>query len=395
MRIRFRLIALATLALAPALRAQDTTKATRDTVIPPAPVAPAPAAALPFDFSGVMYVNYQTGGSKAERSQNRFELERAYLTFRGAAGDHITWRITADVYQQRDSTRDQYYRGWALRAKYAYFQYDLVRDIDVSEWKMVVRGGMLHTPIIDYEETFWPRGITNSPTESNGFFSSADVGAATLVTLPNRMGELYAGTWNGGGYTTRETDRFKDFGARLTLTPLLMNHVGFFRTFAVTPWYYKGTRASDYFRGNGTVKPVGTGLAKDRYGVHVGVKDPRIVIGLQLAQRTDVIETANVAVDVVPASTDRTGSLRSLYTVVKPLTYFESLPSWPVNVVLRADDFKPDNNKAAHERRYVAGFGLDMNKKSQLWFDYQDVEPKNGSSAVDSKTYFAHVIINF
>ena len=62
----------------------------------------------------------QAGGNKGNRSVDRFDVDRAYLNFRATPGEHFAIRITADVYQQRDTTRDQYYRGWALRAKYAY-----------------------------------------------------------------------------------------------------------------------------------------------------------------------------------------------------------------------------------------------------------------------------------
>ena len=38
------------------------------------------------------------------------------------------------------------------------------------------RIGMLHTALIDHEEGFWPRWISQVGVERNGFFSSSDVG---------------------------------------------------------------------------------------------------------------------------------------------------------------------------------------------------------------------------
>src|SRR5437868_8222287 len=68
----------------------DTTKQT-----PPASVS------IPVDFSGVLYANFQYRGDKGmSKSQNRFDIERAYLTFRMPAGDRASIRITADVFQQ-------------------------------------------------------------------------------------------------------------------------------------------------------------------------------------------------------------------------------------------------------------------------------------------------------
>ena len=51
--------------------------------------------ALPFDFSGILYANYQYGGTKGNRTVNRFDVERAYLTFRATPGEHFAIRITA------------------------------------------------------------------------------------------------------------------------------------------------------------------------------------------------------------------------------------------------------------------------------------------------------------
>ena len=79
------------------LSAQDTTRTARpDTARQPAdtqptPPPPAPAASLPFDFSGIIYANYQYGGVKGNRSVNRFEVERAYLTFRATPGEHFSF----------------------------------------------------------------------------------------------------------------------------------------------------------------------------------------------------------------------------------------------------------------------------------------------------------------
>ena len=130
----------------------------RDSLPHARPAAPAAASALPFDFSGVLYANYQYGGTKGNRSQNRFDINRVYLTFRGAAGERVSYRVTADIFQNTDDTKNQFYGGWAYRLKYAYGQYDFIRGHG-DDLKANVRFGMLHTPIVDYEEQFWPRGI--------------------------------------------------------------------------------------------------------------------------------------------------------------------------------------------------------------------------------------------
>jgi len=187
--------------------------------VKPAP-KPAPAPAL--NFSGVLYGNYQYHGEAANKAQNSFNLERAYLTFRMPAGNRASIRITADVFQQTSSTNnaDAYYKGWVFRAKYAYLQYDYLQGKTSADWSAVARAGLIHTMFIDHEENFWPRWLSLVPLERAGYFSSADAGVAAIVTIPNKYGEVYAAITNGPGYASRETDRFKDYQARLTLTPL-------------------------------------------------------------------------------------------------------------------------------------------------------------------------------
>ena len=393
----FSVAALA--ATASLLPAQGTARGTRpDTARPavdtqPAAAQPAPAPALPFEFSGILYANYQYGGAKGNRGVNRFDVERAYLTFRATPGEHFAIRVTADLYQQRDTTRDQYYRGWALRAKYAYGQYDFIRGSG-DALKANVRLGLLHTVEIDHEEQFWQRGLAQVAVEQNGFFSSSDAGAATTFTFPKKFGELYATITNGSGYTSRETDRFKDYAARLTVTPLATT-AGFWKGLTISPWYSKGDRASDFARRRGSVLAVTDAQRKDRGGVFIGVRDPRITLGAHYAQRWDVIESADTTRDTAPRAVERTGRVVSLYTIVRPLAFISDAPKWPVAVVLRGDQVKPDVDTSAYARSYVAGLSWEFNRRTSITFDYQNQMPKDGSSATDTKVYFLHLIAGF
>ena len=89
-----------------------------DKPAPPKPVTPQ------LDFSGVVFGNYQyQGAAGATKGQNKFDVERAYLTFKMPAGEHASIRVTGDLFQQTSSPSDAYYKGWVLRAKYAYLQY--------------------------------------------------------------------------------------------------------------------------------------------------------------------------------------------------------------------------------------------------------------------------------
>ncbi|MFL5556276.1 MAG: hypothetical protein ACJ78D_10825, partial [Gemmatimonadaceae bacterium] len=63
---------------------------TPDTTKSPPPSA-ATTVSIPVDFSGVIYANYQyRGDAGPAKSTNKFDLERAYLTFRMPAGDRAS-----------------------------------------------------------------------------------------------------------------------------------------------------------------------------------------------------------------------------------------------------------------------------------------------------------------
>lgn len=356
------------------------------------PRAGTQAASPPFELSGILFANYQYGGLKGNRTVNRFELERAYLTFRATPGDRFGVRITTDVYQQRDTTRDQYYRGWAIRAKYAYGQYDFLRG--ANGLAANVRLGILQTVVIENEEQFWQRGLAPVAVDQNGFFSSADAGASVTVALPNKRGEVYATVTNGPGYTSRETDRFKDYAARLTLTPLA-NSSGFMKGLTISPWYSNGDRASDFARRRGTVQPVSGALRKDRAGVFIGVRDPRIAFGAHVAQRWDVTESADTTQDVEPASVDRTGRLVSVHTTIRPLAFLSDAPRWPIALVLRADHIEPDVDREPYTRNYIAGVQWEFNRRTSVTLDYQNQSGRDGGTAPDSKVFFMHLIAGF
>jgi len=374
-----------------ALSAQQPADTTRPA---PPPAAPAPTVSIPVDFSGVLYANFQYQGAKGpSKSQNKFDLERAYLTFRMPAGDRASIRITADVFQQQTAPNDAYYKGWVVRAKYAYLQYDYLKS---ASWTAVARGGLIHNVVIDHEEQFWPRWISQTAVERAGFFSSADGGVATLVTLPNKFGEFYATITNGPGYTSRETDRFKDYSARLSITPLSGSSNKVIKTFALTGWTYRGAIASSFVNGGaGQIGAVGSSLPRTRSGVFVGVRDPRLSAGFDWATRQDGSETGLNTVASPRAEVDSTRRLISGFAYIKPFQLLSDQSAFPLGLIGRWDRFKPSSGADGYINTVIAGLILDLNKKSALSLDYQEQTPKNGVIAATTKTYFLHMVANF
>jgi hypothetical protein len=394
---------LASLLIPAALAAQypqpDSTKPKPDSVTPAAKpaAAPAPAPAPTLNFSGVVFGNYQYHGEAANKAQNKFDLERAYLTFRMPAGDRASIRVTADVFQQTSSTNnaDSFYKGWVLRAKYAYLQYDYLKGKS-TDWTAVARIGLVHTMFIDHEENFWPRWLSQTPVERAGFFSSADAGIATIVTIPNKYGEVYAAITNGPGYASRETDRFKDYQARLTLTPLGNSDVSYLRTFAVDGWVYRGAIASKFVNGGaGQVGRVGSGLDRNRWGLFAGIRDPRLTAGFDYAQRSDQGEGSSLNTLASPRTvTDSTGRLLSAYAVVKPFQ-IANASSIPLGIVFRWDNVKPNTSIDAHYNVIIGGLTWDLSKKSSISLDYQEQTPKNTTAIAPTRIYFLHWVANF
>lgn len=395
-RLRFGMIVVWTLVVWPAAftaTSQQPDSARRDTARTPSPPAAQPPKTPQLDFSGIIFANWNYRTDRAARAQNRFDLERAYLTFRMPAGDRTSVRITADVFQNTATPGDAFYRGWTFRAKYAYLQYDYLRDYHgVAAY---ARLGMLQTVVIEHIESFWPRWISRTAVELSGFFQSADMGLATQLTLPSKRGEVYATVTNGPGYTSRETDRFKDVGARLTLTPLA-NGKGLFSTMAISAWGYKGAIASRFVGGGpGQVGTVGESLQRDRWGVFAGLRDRRLTLGAEWAQRADEGEIGNNTAVSPRVVVDSTGTVLSAFAIARPGEWLR--PAKPSRLALlgRYDRFRFDDDAAPASRLIIAGLIWDLDRRLSLAADYQQLLPRDGSAGADTKTWFLHVVASF
>ncbi|MEP6549533.1 MAG: hypothetical protein ABJB95_00045, partial [Gemmatimonadales bacterium] len=260
-----------------------------------------------------------------------------------------------------------------------------------------IRGGLLHNVLIDHIESFWPRWISQTAVERAGFFSSSDAGVATLWTLPNKWGEFYATIVNGPGYTSRETDRFKDYAARLSITPLSKSDNRVLRTFALTGWTYQGAIATQFAAGGpGQIGPIGSSLPRTRSGVFIGVRDPRLGAGFEYDTKKDG-GMAGLNTVLSPAvEVDSTGRLISGFATVKPFQLINDKSTFPLGLIGRWDRLKPNTATSGYLNTVIAGLTWDLNKKTALSLDYQEVTPKSGLvGAATSKTYFLHLVANF
>ena len=373
------LVALALVAGPAALSAQQAAQ----------PATTTPTASTPIEFSGLLFPQFIYGGPKGNgtRSLNQFQLERAYLTAKAKVADRTSIRFTADVFRPGANA------GWTMRAKYAFVQYDYwTNNEGFMGTNAQARLGMQQTVIIEQEENLWPRYIAKTAVERAGFFSSSDLGLSTTIGFGKGMGEVFAMVSNGPGYAQPEVDRFKDWQFRVTLNPIgnAMSPAG---GLVVSPWYYKGTVQS--------ALRAAEGRKHDRYGVLAGWKAPAFTLGGQLAKSTNENEVINAG-NVV--TTDRTGSVLSAYTVLKPFALVNPNGNKTWGIVLRWDKLDSDNGYAPNAGDFappqghfvVAGITHDVNNRLSWSLDYQQGSPEGvNAPALDTRTYNVHASVAF
>jgi hypothetical protein len=362
-------------------------------LVPSAMHAQTPAPAPSIDVTAWVFGSYNVQTDDAAKAANggkdpnKFDINRAYLTFRGPLGDRVSFRITTDI-KQGGATAD--YKGWFVRLKYAYLQYDWLKPTKEG-MSGLARTGLVHNVIIDHEELFWPRFLIQTGTDRLAFFSSADLGVAAQLNLPNKLGEIYGTVVNGTGYEAPEANVFKDYGLRLSLTPLGASK-GMFKTLAISPWFYAGGNASKFFAD--ATHPIDTRLARNRYGIFVGNRDRRFTFGGDFVQKNDDSEAgATPLADVI---TGTTGKLWDGFVIVRPLEFGKpNLQKNSIGLVLRYDHFTPNNNVSGDQTFLVAGIMWEPTRKAALALDYQTTQPQNGLAGTTAKTWFLHYNLVF
>lgn len=348
----------------------------------PSPQSPAPSAAV--EFSGVLFPQFIYGGARGARSDNRFELERAYLTARARVADRTSFRLTSDVFRPAPAA------SYTMRAKYVYAEYAYwVNREGVMGANAQARLGMQPTVIIEVEEQFWPRWIGPVAVERAGYFSSSDLGASTTFTLPGGA-ELFGMVSNGTGYTTPENDRFKDWSLRATITPFgSANGMGL----VVSPWLYKGTREGNV--------DTAQGRKKDRAGIFAGFRTPVITLGGQFATANNAIQTGPAT---NPGNDDQKNTLISVYTQLKPLAMMSARGDQAWGVLARWDRIRSDEQyvptggafPVRDGRFLVLGLTHDLNSRVSWALDYQQQSPEGASApTLDLRTYNLHTAVRF
>ena len=118
-------------------------------------------------------------------------------------------------------------------------------------------------------------------------------------------------------------------------------------------------------------------------------------LGGEWDTRKDAIETGANTVALPRAEVDSTGRLLAGFAVIKPFQLMNDQSTFPLGLVARWDRFKPNTDTDGYINIVIGGLTWDLNKKTALSLDYQEVTPHSGATAAAAKTYFLHLVANF
>jgi len=317
--------------------------------------------------SGVMYINYIYDIDDLGKGKdfNRFDIERTYLTFESNIADVAKMRVTTDIYQNANSVSFKaedgsspdntdvksisvapYYTGWTVRLKNAYVDLDLIP-------MTTIRVGMIGTPWIPLVESAWKyRFVKPTLTDAEKLLSSADMGAAAVVKIPQGYGEVMLAVLNGPGYSKPEDNKYKDIVPRITLTPFPQDAI--LKGLGVSGYYYLGKTAS------GDIS-----LDRTRLGAMLNFSYDFINVGGEF----DMSKDQNL--DKNNATVDTNGSGFSVFGDVK-FTKFLPSPLNNLGVLARFDswDLNTDKENDGHSV-IIAGLTYAVAKNVRLVVDLQ------------------------
>jgi hypothetical protein len=168
-----------------------------------------------------------------------FNVTRAYLNVTGQLNHLFAFRITPDV--ARETGAGSSLAGSeTFRLKYGYAQMNL----DDWLWRgTFVRGGMIQTPYVDFEETVYRyRFQGNTFPDREGYMTSSDYGVSVRTLVPRGYGEVVAGVYNGEGYTRADPNDQKALEIRGTLRPFPSSNLP------------RGLRLTGFYSGDHSVK---------------------------------------------------------------------------------------------------------------------------------------------
>ena len=316
------------------------------------------------------FYSYTTTGIEGN-DFNRFDLDRMYLTAKAQVFEGGKLQFTSDLF--RNSAAGSYYGGLALRIKFAFLDYAPSASVSIKL-------GMVPAMWPGFVDGYWKyRGISPTVSDRSGYFSTADLGVSISYLLPGKMGELSAFILNGSGYTSPETNRFKDLGLRASFSPF--QNEPFLKQLTVAGYVYKGSNLST----------ISEALQRDRFGAFAGYGYSIATFGVEYNLRREA-----------PANPDTvvSGSALSLFGEIK--APFEELKN-ALSLVWRYDVVEPNIDKGGDMARFaITGIAYKPNEKLTFVLNRQwtlaetaSLKSNDGTKTDRDSRWFIHTIINF
>ncbi|MFO7637715.1 MAG: hypothetical protein R6X14_00200 [bacterium] len=172
---------------------------------------------LEFEHNGwFRYTNTSTSFGVTDPSVSRFALERGYLRTGYRWTEDLYTKFTIDIFSS-----DKYPDGATVRLKEAYIDFALpVKDFLFTAGLQKHYFGLVHSWNYTHPD--------KSLGDAQGIAASSEYGLVVSGKLPNKLGELQLGLYNGEGYqyVGKYVNTVPELLANLRLTPLPWVMVG-------------------------------------------------------------------------------------------------------------------------------------------------------------------------
>jgi hypothetical protein len=193
---------------------------------------------------------------------NQFNVTRAYLNITGNISHLVAFRVTPDIVRETSSF-SSVNGSLVFRIKYAYAQFNL------DDWMTkgsYARFGIQQTPWLDFAENLYRYRFQGTMfAEREGYFASADAGAAFHYQLPADYGDVHLGIFNGENYNKADANDQKAFMIRGTLRPFAKQSAGLLRGVRASIFY-----DADHYVKNGPRRRIIGGLNYEHRFVNAG-----------------------------------------------------------------------------------------------------------------------------
>lgn len=294
-----------------------------------------------------------------------FQVGRSYINVTGNISHSIAFRVTPDIARET-GVGSSLNGSYTFRLKYAYAQWNLDDYIAKGSF---ARFGMQPNPYFDmFENVYRYRFQGTVFAEREGFFSSADVGAAFRYNLPQNYGDVQTGFFNGENYNKAEVNNQKAFMFRGTLRPLHVHPI------------LRGLRFTGY-------------LDKDAYVKNADRSRVFVTTTFEHANLNAAFEYVTTKDQTSATRTALNGRGWSVFVTPKTARGWEGL--------LRFDHLIPNKDvKAQVRERTIAGvaywFPHQGNVSTALLFDVDNAKFDGFSPAQPTQRKIAvHALVNF